>query len=72
MECRSVLIRRKLVIIADRKSLLALRGVGPEFEAGSLDFHARMLPDGALRVKCPAFWGAGRAPHPKMLGLARG
>ena len=57
---------------ADRKSLLALRGVGPEFEAGSLDFHARMLPDGALRVKCPAFWGAGRAPHPKMPSLARG
>ena len=58
--------------LADRKSLLALRGVGPEFEAGSLDFYARMLPDGALRVKCPAFWGAGRAPHPKMPGLARG
>ena len=58
--------------LVDRKSLLALRGVGPEFEAGSGSFHARTLPDRALRVKSPAFWGAGRAPHPKMPGLARG
>jgi len=38
---------------------LALRGVGPEFEAGSDSFYAWMLPDGALRVKCPAFRGRG-------------
>ena len=30
-------------ILADRKSLLALRGVGPEFEAGSLDFHDEVI-----------------------------
>jgi hypothetical protein len=29
----------------------ALRGVGPEFEAGSGAFRAQMLPDHALRVK---------------------
>ncbi len=48
----------------------ALRGVGPEFEAGSGDFHARTLPDGALRVKRPAFRDAGRAPNHKMAGSA--
>jgi len=50
----------------------ALRDICPEFEAGSLDFHARMLPDGALRVKCPAFRGAGRASHHEMPGPAGG
>jgi len=58
--------------LVDRKSLLALRGVGPEFEAGSGSFHARPLLDRALRVKLPPFCGLGRAPHPKMPGLARG
>ena len=54
----------------DRKSLLALRGVGPEFEAGSGSFHARTLPDRALRVKLPPFCGLGRAPNHKMAGSA--
>ena len=40
---------------ADRKSLSALRGVGPEFEAGSGCFHARTLSDRALRVKRTLF-----------------
>ena len=62
----------KIGCTVDRKSLSALRGVGPEFEAGSGSFYARTLPDGALRVKCPAFLGAGRAPHPEMPGSARG
>ena len=37
--------------LSDGKLLSALRGVGPEFEAGSGDFHARPLPDRGLRVR---------------------
>ena len=59
-------------LLVDRKSLLALRGVGPEFEAGSGSFHARPLPDRALRVKLPPFCGLGRAPNHKMAGSAGG
>ena len=47
---------------------MALRGVGPEFEAGSGSFHARTLADRALRVKHPGFRDAGRGPHPEMPG----
>ena len=56
--------------VVDRKSLSALRDVGPEFEAGSGRFHVRTLPDGALRVKLPPFCGLGRAPNHKMEGPA--
>ena len=51
--------------MADRKSLSAHRDVGPEFEAGSGCFHARMVLDRGLRVKRPLIRGAGRAPDPE-------
>ena len=55
-----------------RNRFPAFRGVGPEFEAGSGDFHARSAPDGALRVKCSAFCDARRVSHHEMPALARG
>ena len=63
---------RGKTVVHDRKSLSALRGVGPEFEAGSGDFHARMLPDRALRVNLALFCGSGRAPNHKRAGSERG
>jgi len=57
---------------ADRKLLSALRGVGPEFEAGSGDFHARTLANRGLRVKLPSFRNTWHAPNHKMAGSARG
>jgi hypothetical protein len=47
------------VILMIRNRFSALRGICPEFEAGSGDFHARTLPDGAFRVKRPACRNAG-------------
>jgi len=44
----------------------ALRGAGPEFEAGSGDFHARSAQDGALRVKRSAFRDVRRVSHYEM------
>jgi hypothetical protein len=44
----------------------ALRGAGPEFEAGSGDFHARSAQDGALRVKRSAFRNVRRVSHYEM------
>ena len=55
-----------------RNRFPAFRGVGPEFEAGSGDFHARSAPDGALRVKCSAFCDARRVSDHEMLVPARG
>ena len=45
---------------ADGKSLSASRGVGPELEAVSGDFHAQTLPERALRVNNPPFCGPAR------------
>jgi hypothetical protein len=57
---------------ADRKSLLALWGLSPEFEAGSGCFHKRMLACQDLRVDCPIFRDAGARRITKDRGLQAG
>ena len=64
--------RALLVGVNDRKSLSALRGVGPEFEAGSGCFHAQMVLDRGLRVKRPPLRDAGPAPHHVTVGVGSG
>jgi hypothetical protein len=49
----------------DRKSLLALRGVGPESEAESVRFHGRRLTKVGPEVKQGLFRVAGRVRNPK-------
>lgn len=61
---------RKIRFLLIGNRFLALRGVGPEFEAERGDFHGRRMPDGAMGVKRPVFRGAGRAPHPGIPGVA--
>ena len=50
----------------------APRGAGPEFEAGSGDFHARSAPDGAVRVQRSVFRNVRRVSHHEMPVPARG
>ena len=44
-------IERQGFRVTDRKSLLALRGVGPESEAGSVRFHERRVTRVGPEVK---------------------
>jgi hypothetical protein len=53
--------------LTDRKSLLALRGVGPESEAESVGFHGRRVTKVGPEVKHGLFRVAGRARNPKKL-----
>ena len=47
---------------------MALRGVGPEFEAGSGDFLSMMMPDGAMGIKSPASRRGGNAEEGGLSG----
>jgi hypothetical protein len=51
----------------DRKSPLALRGVGRESEAESMRFHGRRVTSVRPEVKLGLFRVAGRAHNPKKL-----
>ena len=51
----------------DRKSLLALRGVGPESEAESVRFHGRRVTKAGPEVKHGPFRVAGRVHNSKKL-----
>ena len=53
--------REALDQVTDRKSLLALRGVGPESEAESVRFHRRRVTRVGPEVKHGLFRVAGRA-----------
>ena len=52
---------RALLELTDRKSLLALRGVGPESEAESVRFHGRRVTKVGPQVKHGLFRVVGRA-----------
>ena len=54
-----------------RKSLLALRGVGPESEAESVRFHGRRVTKVGPEVKHGLFRVAGRARNPCCLNEKR-
>jgi hypothetical protein len=60
-------LRNKKNAETDRKSLLALRGVGPESEAESVRFHGRRVTKVGPEVKHGLFRGGGRARNPKKL-----
>jgi hypothetical protein len=45
-----------LIGLTDRKSLLALRGVGRESQAESVRFHGRRVTKGGPQVKAAAGW----------------
>ena len=52
----------KLSMGTDRKSLLALRGIGPECEAESVRFHGRRVTKVGPGVKSRAFSDCGGGP----------
>ena len=60
---------RALLELTDRKSLLALRGVGPESEAESVRFHGRRVTKVGPEVKHGLFRVPGRVRNPKELPL---
>jgi hypothetical protein len=53
--------------ITDRKSLLALRGVGRDSEAEGVRFHGRRVTKVGPEVKHGPFWVGGRVRNPKKL-----
>jgi hypothetical protein len=55
-------VRRRLI---HRKSLLALRGVGPEFEAERMRFHGRRVTKKGPGNQTGAFSGCGARREPK-------